>query len=72
MNTIIHCTACNAELEIENYLSMMVVSHRSAMFTVKCPECGTVVPSFRLIPDSLRPQVEKAALELHAGMGRGE
>lgn len=72
MDNIIHCPTCGAELDITEYCSMMVVSQKTAMFTVKCPDCGAMVPSIHRIPESLRCEVEKAALDLGAGMGRGE
>ena len=70
MSQIVHCPACGKALNIVDYVSMMVVSQKTAMFTVRCPECGQLVPSIQRIPASLRPRIEQAAQELHAGMGR--
>lgn len=65
------CPACHARgLDVRSYESMMVLHPNIALFTVRCPSCDTRVSSLQPIPASLRDEVDFAAIELHAKMGR--
>lgn len=71
MENGITCPACKATgLNVCDYDSMMVLRDDTAMFTLTCPSCGTVVSSLQRIPAQLRDEVQFAALEVGAGMGR--
>lgn len=64
------CPSCGAsDLDICRYDSMMVVRPDLAMFTLRCPVCGTKVSSMQAIPAQLREEVLFAAREVGAGMG---
>ena len=65
------CPRCAAKaLDVYDYESMIVISSAHAMFTMRCPECGTLASSVQVIPRELREQVRYAAIEVGAGMGR--
>lgn len=65
------CPACNAKgLNLCDYESMMVLRHDLALFTVKCPSCGSNVSSLQVIPDQLRDEIDFAAIAVGAGMCR--
>lgn len=64
------CPSCaSSMLNMLDYERLMVLRPDLALFTVGCPSCGTKTSMLRPIPPSLREEVEKAAVELHAGMG---
>lgn len=71
MSQMLVCPACKAPgLDVCHYDSMMVVRADLAMFTLRCPSCGTKVSSMQVIPPQLREEVKFAAIEVGAGMGR--
>ena len=71
MSQTVSCPACGASnLDVCCYDSMMVVRADLAMFTLRCPACGTKVSSMQNIPSQLREEVRFAAIEVGAGMGR--
>lgn len=49
---------------------MMVLHADLALFTLRCPSCSTVFSTLQPIPASLRDEVDFAAIELGAKMGR--
>ena len=60
---------CNG-LDVRNYESMIVVTADFALFTLDCPACGRRISGLRAIPEDLLEEVQFAALEVGAGMGR--
>lgn len=65
------CPDCNIDnLDVHQYESMMVINATHALFTVRCPRCGARVSSMRQIPADMREEVQYAAIEVGAGMGR--
>ncbi len=71
MGTQMNCPNCGAErLDVHDYESMIVVTSDHALFTVRCAACGTRVSSLRAIPLDMREEVQFAAIEVGAGMGR--
>jgi hypothetical protein len=49
---------------------MIVVTADFALFTLDCPACGRRISGLRAIPEDLLEEVQFAALEVGAGMGR--
>ena len=49
---------------------MIVVTAVHALFTMRCPQCGARVSGLHPIPDELHDEVQFAAIEVGAGMGR--
>lgn len=73
MTRTVTCPACGArELDVCCYESMMVVRADLALFSLRCPVCHTAVSALHPIPLQLREEVRFAAIEVGAGMGRGE
>lgn len=71
MSQGLNCPTCKAsDLDVCCYDSMMVLRKDLALFTMRCPHCGTVVSGVQTIPLQLREEVRFAALEVGAGMGR--
>ena len=71
MAPMFECPACGAhEFDFKAYESMMVVTVNHALFTLRCPKCGTRVSGLRTIPPELEDEVRFAAVEIGAGMGR--
>ncbi len=71
MKQIVKCPACGAvDFDLAHYESMMVLRTDCALFTLRCPHCGTAVSSVCPIPASLREDVENAAIAVDAGMGK--
>ena len=71
MGANMNCPNCQAiDLDIHGYESMIVVTPDCALFTVRCPHCGTRVSGLRAIPRDMREEVQFAAIEVGAGMGR--
>ena len=69
--TQMSCPSCGStEIDPLAYESMIVVAQDYALFTMRCPQCGTRVSGLRMIPDELREEVQFAAIEVGAGMGR--
>ena len=69
--TRLTCPSCGAKgLDIRQYDSMMVLRKDTALFTLRCPHCSTAVSSVQAIPQELNDEVQFAATELGAGMGR--
>lgn len=50
-----------------SYDSMMVLSQKLALFTLRCPSCGSRVSTVQPIPAELREVVQFAAIEVNAG-----
>ncbi len=71
MSAVIKCPACGAhDLDLSSYESMMVLTPNYALFSIRCPQCATVVSNVSAIPVHLQYDVEAAALKLNCGMGR--
>lgn len=71
MGASMNCPNCgSAELDVHAYESMIVVTPDHALFTVRCAACGTRVSGLRAIPSDMREEVQFAAIEVGAGMGR--
>lgn len=71
MGANMNCPNCQVtDLDIHGYESMIVVTSDYALFTVRCPNCGTRVSGLRAIPQDMREEVQYAAIEVGAGMGR--
>ncbi|MBO7701796.1 MAG: UDP-N-acetylmuramoylalanyl-D-glutamate--2,6-diaminopimelate ligase [Eggerthellaceae bacterium] len=71
MKPLISCPNCgSADFDLSAYESMIVVSQDLALFTLRCAHCGARVSSLRSIPPELREEVQFAAIEVGAGMGR--
>jgi hypothetical protein len=47
----------------------MVLSSERALFTLKCPKCGTKVTTLSPIPQDMRSGIAAAARKMNAGMG---
>ncbi|MEG0072462.1 MAG: UDP-N-acetylmuramoylalanyl-D-glutamate--2,6-diaminopimelate ligase [Raoultibacter sp.] len=70
MGEIMQCPECGTTgFDLAHYESMMVLRADKALFTLRCPVCGTHVSSLATIPTFLREEVRFAAIELGAGMG---
>lgn len=68
----VKCPACGSRsLDVKCYRSLMVLSPKRALFTLRCPSCGTVVSTLQPIPAELREEIRFAAIEVGAGMGQG-
>ena len=71
MADFVNCPQCGSSaLNLHRYESMIVVTPEYALFTVRCPQCDTSVSSLRPIPQDMRDEVQFAAIEVGAGMGR--
>ncbi len=71
MSRSMTCPACGAtDLDVCRYEAMMVVRADLALFTLRCPHCGSTVSDIQAIPLQLREEVRFAAIEVGAGMGR--
>jgi len=67
----LQCPQCAAPIiDVRDYESMIVVSRGHALFTMRCPACSARVSTLAAIPSELLADVETAALEVGAGMGR--
>ena len=67
----LECPQCgHGGFDVNDYESMIVITTDYALFTLRCPNCGQRVSGLRAIPDSLREEVQFAAIEVGAGMGR--
>lgn len=65
-----HCPRCSStEMRLDDYESMIVITCDYAMFTLRCPGCGSRVSVVSEIPEHLREEVQFAAIEVGAGMG---
>lgn len=65
------CPSCHAQtLSVLDYESLLVLKRNFAMFTVRCPHCNTKISIMRSIPPILRKEVNFAAAEIGAGMGK--
>ena len=71
MGTIVKCPACGTtDFNLMHYDSIMVLSSKLALFSLRCPHCDTGVASVCVIPPELMPVILEAALQVGAGMGR--
>lgn len=65
------CPNCGMrDLNLLNYGSLMVIRRDLGLFTIPCPNCGNRVSSIQPIPEELKGEIELAAAEIGAGMGR--
>lgn len=65
------CPRCGMrDLNLLNYSSLMVVRQDLGLFTIVCPNCSERVTSIQAVPDELACEIELAATEIGAGMGR--
>ncbi len=65
------CPNCgSAGLNVREYDSMIVITPDCALFTLRCPSCGACVSNLLGIPEDMRDEVQFAAIEVGAGMGR--
>lgn len=65
------CPSCHAQtLGVLDYESLMVLKRNLALFTIRCPRCNSKISMIRPIPSILRNEVNLAAAETGAGMGR--
>ncbi len=65
------CPSCNVQpLSVLDYESLMVLKRNLALFTLHCPRCNSRISMLRPIPSILRAEVNMAAAETGAGMGR--
>ncbi len=70
MAVLFRCPKCNGEgLDVSAYESMIVVTLTHAVFTLRCPHCAAHVSALAEIPESMREEVQFAAIEVGAGMG---
>lgn len=70
-NNLVTCPACGAQdLNLCKFDSMMVLKADFALFTLRCPHCGTSVSAAHCIPPQLYDEVRYAAIEAGAGMGQ--
>ncbi len=68
----LQCPKCaSRELDPRDFESMIVIARDCAMFTMRCPSCGTRVSSLQPIPAELHQLVLDAARSVGAGMGMG-
>lgn len=66
------CPSCHHKsIDLTKYISMAVLSHELALFTVRCPECGKDIKGIWPIPSSMQGQVQDVADRLGAGMHPG-
>lgn len=63
------CPSCGQPLDLNQYVTMMVLSRDQALFTLQCEGCGQTVSTVESIPPTLYEEIESAAHEAHAGMG---
>ena len=71
MADFVNCPQCGSgALNLHHYESMIVVTPEHALFTMRCPQCDATVSSLRPIPQDMRDEVQFAAIEVGAGMGR--
>ncbi len=68
MMTCPHCGV--RDLNLLNYNSLMVLREDLGLFTIACPNCGERVSSIQSIPKELQPEINLAAAEIGAGMGK--
>lgn len=67
---IMVCPACGMrDLNLQEYVSLMVLKPRVGLFTLQCPSCQAKVSSIQPIPPELEPVITQAAQKLNAGMG---
>lgn len=65
------CPGCQERcLDVREYDSMMVLRPNLAMFSLSCPHCAAKVSMMQPIPPELRDEVDFAAIEVGARMGR--
>lgn len=70
MGTIVKCARCSStEFDLHDFETMMVLCEQLALFTLRCPYCGSHVAAVCVIPEDMLPMVRSAALEVGAGMG---
>ncbi len=71
MTQMMTCPSCGAQdIDLRSYESMMVLRPDMALFSLQCPHCATRISSLGPIPPYLREEVQCAAIEVGAGMGK--
>ena len=71
MGTIVQCASCGStEFDLYEFYTMMVLCPELALFGLSCPYCGTHVSAVCVIPPDMHDIVNRAAIEVGAGMGR--
>lgn len=64
------CPSCGMrDLNLDDYVSLLVLKPCMGLFTLQCPSCQAKVSSIQAIPSDLEPVVVEAAQKLNAGMG---
>lgn len=70
-SSLVECPSCSrVRLDIRDYESLIVVAPNMALFTVRCSGCGQRISGLHTIPAEMRDEVQFAAIEVGAGMGR--
>lgn len=68
---ILDCPSCGMhDLNLLNYSALMVIRKDLGLFTMTCTNCSQKVSSIQPIPPELQEEVEQAAMQIGAGMGR--
>lgn len=61
------CPSCSAaQLDVRSSDSIMALKADLALFSLRCPTCGTRISSIQPIPESLRAELHAAAVEVGA------
>lgn len=61
------CPKCGVrDVNLLNYLSLMVIKKDLGLFTVECPNCSEKVSSLQAIPTELEQEVKDIAVEIDA------
>ncbi len=72
-NYILECPSCGVrDLNMLNFSGLMLIRKDLGLFTLACPNCNQKISSIQPIPPELREEVEEAAREVGAGMGKGQ
>ncbi len=68
---MLDCPSCGMrDLNPLNYSALMVIRKDLGLFTMTCPNCSQKISSIQPIPRELLGEVEQAAKEIGAGMGK--
>lgn len=71
MATLARCPSCGSNaVKLEEFRSLLVLSETRAIFTLRCSHCDHMVSVLETIPVTLQEEVQQAAREVNAGMGR--
>ncbi len=62
------CPKCGLrDVNLLNYVSLMVIRKDLGLFTVECPNCSERVSSLQAIPTELEDEIKEVAAEIGAG-----